>query len=152
MRIEDRRHSFSDVNIQKTGKPKAGDTNKRVERFSHFLLGEDGGNFNEEFLNYLLEEFEKESKKLEENPSEEQIQIYKEKLEAVLSYVIKHAYKLKLKKKNGIFKDENLYEVVKKIKAELEELMFDILQKEKKQLMIIERIGKIHGLVINLVK
>lgn len=152
MKVEDRHNSFYNIELSKSGKKKHSTSRTAVQGAEKFMLGDGKEGQDDSFLKKLLDEFEHESKDLEKSPSEETVLKYKKKLEEIIVYVVKNAYRLVIRKRSALLKEGSEYAVVKMMRKELDDIMIDILHNERKKLLVIERMGKIRGLLIDLLK
>ncbi|OEG00276.1 hypothetical protein BHF71_05055 [Vulcanibacillus modesticaldus] len=117
--------------------------------FSDFLHQE-GKRHSIEYLNKLLNEIDEQGEKLTKTKKLKDLEAYKRAIKKFMEEVINGA--LALEERFGFDSRgrQKRYKIIKEIDQRLIELTDGIIEKEGKQLNILDQIGEIRGLLVNL--
>lgn len=118
-------------------------------KFSSFLEQEEKEQSKEE-LNKLLKDIEKQSKILVNSKKTKDLLTYKELIKKYMDEVVDRAIYLEEKYGYDNLGRKKRYKIVKEIDQKLIELTNNILENEEDTLTILEKMGDIQGLLINL--
>lgn len=106
--------------------------------------------FSSERLNQLLGEIEKQGNRLNAAQTVKDLQLYKKLIKDFVKEAINFGMELSQNKDWNRHGQARTHTLVKEVDQQLMELTDQILNKEKKQIDILNKIGEIHGLLINL--
>jgi len=135
-----------------TGKTK---TTKKVEMpritFTE-ILGtlEQDRDKSKELLDELLKDIESKGKQLIENRTVETLVEYREMIKGFVEEAVEEGYKVEERRGFSRSGRTRVMRTVKEIDKQLVELTNLILGQEKKQIRLLEKIGQIQGLLVNL--
>lgn len=103
-----------------------------------------------EKLTKMVEEIEDQGKKLAENRTVDELRKYKKMVKQFMEEAVNNG--LKLEEQRGFTRRgrTKVYKIVKEVDRKLIDLANDVLNKEKSQLDILNQVGEIQGLLINL--
>ncbi|WLR50606.1 YaaR family protein [Bacillus tianshenii] len=103
-----------------------------------------------EQLSAMMKEIEKQGKTLSENRTVEEFRKYKKMVKEFMEDAVE--FGLNLEERRGFNRRgrTKIYKIVKTVDQKLIDLANEVLNKEKKQLDILNSVGEIQGLIINL--
>jgi len=142
--------------VQRTGSTQKSSVTKKVEApritFTEILsnLEEDRGR-SKELLDELLKEIESKGKRLIENRTVETLVEYREMIKGFVEEAVQEGYKIEERRGFSRSGRTRVMRTVKEIDKQLVELTNLILGQEKKQIRLLEKIGQIQGLLVNLI-
>lgn len=153
MRIEDRKHTIKDMDGYSIKKVK-NRAKDRVTSTGKFSLHQDsGGAQQEQVLADFKDKIKKKGEKLKQHPSLETAGEYKTIVEELLAYIVENAYTLKDRSRRTFKADSDVtVKVIVRINDELEKLMLEVIKEQRDKLRIVEKVGMINGLIIDLLK
>lgn len=128
---------------------------KRVEMpkitFTEILSNlEEDRDKSKELLDELLKDIESKGKKLIENRTVETLVEYREMIKGFVEEAVEQGYKVEERRGFSRSGRTRVMRTVKEIDKQLVELTNLILGQEKKQIRLLEKIGQIQGLLVNL--
>lgn len=114
------------------------------------LMGDKQEEHDQEQLKQMLKEIEKKGKHLAENRTVEVMLEYKEMIKGFIEQAVN--FGLKVEERRGLSRSgrSRMMKVVSMIDEKLVELTDMILDQEKPQIKLLEKIGQLQGLLVNL--
>lgn len=114
------------------------------------LLGDKQEEHDQEHLKQMLKEIEKKGKQLTENRTVEVMLEYKEMIKGFIEQAVN--FGLKVEERRGLSRSgrSRMMKVVSMVDEKLVELTDLILDQEKPQIQLLEKIGQLQGLLVNL--
>lgn len=103
-----------------------------------------------EKMTKMVEEIEEQGKTLAENRTIDQLRKYKKMVKEFMEEAIQNG--LQLEEQRGFNRRgrTKIYKIVKEVDSKLIDLANDVLNKEKSRLDILNKVGEIQGLLINI--
>lgn len=141
--------------VQRAGSARKSTATKRVE-MPKITFTEILGNLEEDrekskaLLDELLKEIESKGKQLIENRTVETLVEYREMIKGFVEEAVEEGYKIEERRGFSRSGRTRVMRTVKEIDKQLVELTNLILGQEKKQIRLLEKIGQIQGLLVNL--
>lgn len=144
MKISKTIQTFPDTRIQ--------DKPLSIKTSAHFedMLQNSNRKFSSERLNQLLGEIESQGKRLSTAQTVKDLHQYKNLIKDFVKEAINFGMQLSQNKNWDQQGHARTHTLVKQVDQQLIELTDHILNKEKKQIDVLNKIGEIHGLLINL--
>ena len=121
---------------------------KRGEFRSRLIMAEDA-NY-EEHLQRLVEDIITQGERLAERVDIRELKIYKKLIAEFLDLVIGKSKKFSKRSLLDRRGRQRVYAIVKNINEELEQLTQDVLQEEKDNIRLLQRLADIRGLILDL--
>ncbi len=112
---------------------------------------EDNREHSKELLDELLKDIETKGKQLIENRTVETLIEYREMIKGFVEEAVEKGYKIEERRGFSRTGRTRVMRTVKEIDKQLVELTNLILGQEKKQIRLLEKIGQIQGLLVNLI-
>ncbi len=112
---------------------------------------EDNREHSKELLDELLKDIESKGKQLIENRTVETLIEYREMIKGFVEEAVEKGYKIEERRGFSRTGRTRVMRTVKEIDKQLVELTNLILGQEKKQIRLLEKIGQIQGLLVNLI-
>ncbi|MBO8172653.1 MAG: YaaR family protein [Bacillaceae bacterium] len=117
--------------------------------FAEFLKGQNG-RMDQEHLTRLLQEIELQGQRLARSRTLRDLYQYKSLVKRFVEEAVKYGVAVDERKGNGRRGRSRVYRVIKQVDQKLLELTDAILEKEQSGIEILDRIGEIRGMLINL--
>lgn len=141
--------------VQRAGTSKVG-AKKKVEvpriTFTEILGSlEEDRDRSKELLDELLKEIESKGKQLIENRTVETLVEYRDMIKGFVEEAVEQGYKIEERRGFSRSGRTRVMRTVKEIDKQLVELTNLILGQERKQIRLLEKIGQIQGLLVNLI-
>lgn len=114
------------------------------------VIGQTRDQMNAEKLGKLVQDIEDQGKVLAESVSVEDLRKYKQLIKEFMEDAVKHG--LKLEEKRGFNRRgrTKIYKVVEEVDKKLLELTDMVLKRQEKGLRVLDMVGEIKGLLINI--
>lgn len=114
------------------------------------LMGDKQDEHDREQLQQMLKEIEKKGRQLTENRTVEVMLEYKDMIKGFVEQAVN--FGLKIEERRGLSRSgrSRMMKVVSMIDEKLVELTDMILDQEKPQIKLLEKVGQLHGLMVNL--
>ncbi len=97
-------------------------------------------------IDQLVDQLDKNGRRFAENPSAENLRVYKRDIQSFLYFVTKQSYKVK-----EIYGRRVDYKIIDTINEQLEELSRDVISREVPRMALLAKIDEIRGLIIDLI-
>ncbi len=141
--------------VSRSGPQKSTSTKKsEVPRITFTeILGslENDRDRSKELLDELLQDIESKGKQLIENRTVETLVEYREMIKGFIEEAVEKGYKIEERRGFSRTGRTRVMRTVKEIDKQLVELTNLILGQEKKQIRLLEKVGQIQGLLVNLI-
>lgn len=114
------------------------------------IIGQTRDQMNTEKLSKLVQDIEDQGKVLAESVSVEDLRKYKQLIKEFMEDAVKHG--LKLEEKRGFNRRgrTKVYKIVEEVDKKLLELTDMVLKRQEKGLRVLDMVGEIKGLLINI--
>ncbi|WP_433744797.1 YaaR family protein [Falsibacillus pallidus] len=142
------------MEVQKVGKAGIQRMSKKEQvasesvSFSEVMANKRGNGLYERFAK-LASEIEDQGKVLAESRTVDDLRKYKKMVKSFLEDAVKNGMQLEEQRGFNRRGRTKIYKIVKEVDSKLMDLTKDVLNKEKKGLDILNRVGEIQGMLIN---
>ncbi|MDH5681301.1 MAG: YaaR family protein [Spirochaetota bacterium] len=130
---------------QATTRVGSGDPSLKQSSFSQEIQSQISGKVQKE-ITELISELDKSGKLFGENPSAENLHIYKRDVQSFLHFINKQSFLIK-----EVYGRRIDYKIVHTVNKKLEELSAEVLQRENGRMDLLAKIDEIRGMLIDLI-
>jgi len=114
------------------------------------LMDDAEGRRSHEHLEQMMEKIEQEGQKLSDSKTVETLIVYKKMVREFVTEAVESGLNIKDKRGRSRLTRSKVLKIVSVVDSKLIELTDEFLAKERKQIRLLEKIGELQGLLVNL--
>lgn len=141
---------ISDIKMPTLREVSAATTTKTDKSFRFTLLSQIGEGELQEKLTGMVDEITKQGQKIAEHMDIRDLKVYRSLISNFLSEVVAHSHEFSRENFLDRRGRHRVYGIIRQVNDKLDELARELIKSEKNQVDILDRIGEIQGLVLDI--